>query len=141
MYWVMHRINLGIYRRIYVNVITSSSMSDCSLSLPMFNLFFLKKVIPRKGNNFTFFSKLDCWIYYLSYSHLVINNQFISTHILQRLINEKAFSLIISDSFLYLLKSNSVIWELLLIFLTISSKISLSSIMLYSYDILGLHVS
>lgn len=89
-YWIMHRVNLGIYRGICVNVITSSSMSNYSPSLTIFNLFFLKKFIRRGDKNFTLFNRLDGWVY-LSYLLLVINNQFISTHILHRLISGKAF--------------------------------------------------
>lgn len=92
MYWMMSRINLSIYRGICINVITSSSMPNCSPFLTIFNAFFFLMIfIPRSGKNFTLFNKLGGWACYLSYSHFAINSKFISTHTIHRLISEEAF--------------------------------------------------
>lgn len=75
MYWIMHRIHLSIYRGICVNVITSSSMSDYSPSSTIFNLFLIKKFIPREGKNLFCSANLmvRCAISHIWFSLLTIN--------------------------------------------------------------------
>lgn len=67
MYWMMSRINLSIYRGICINVITSSSMPNCSPFLTIFNAFFFSNDIHSQEWKELYFVQQTWWLGMLSF--------------------------------------------------------------------------